>query len=120
MRSSTTSTEPIGIPPSLAPSRASSIAASRNESLMTLLGDRPHLHAKWSRRMIVAACNLDDLHRRGFMSGPRRTLRMVHATLGVLLGFAVAAVPHCVSAQQPMSFDASSMATPLRFRYIGP
>ena len=68
--------------------------------------------------MIVETCNLDDLLGEGFMFAQRSVRDVVRAMFRCLL--AAFTFPLVVNAQQAMSFDAASMATPLRFRYIGP
>jgi hypothetical protein len=45
---------------------------------------------------------------------------VAQAMLRFFLGPAALILPMLVGAQQPMAFDPASMATPLRFRYIGP
>jgi photosystem II stability/assembly factor-like uncharacterized protein len=45
---------------------------------------------------------------------------VAHAMLRFFLGPAALILPMFAGAQQPMAFDPASMATPLRFRYIGP
>ena len=45
---------------------------------------------------------------------------VAHAMRRFLIGPAALILPMFVGAQQPMAFDPASMATPLRFRYIGP